>query len=143
MSATGGTQNTAAPDVAAVVRTYKPANPAAGAQLAFTATEQFELDAVRLILTTSAVVANRFMQLRILDGTGAVVWDDQPATVAASQSAGFNFYNGAGGQGAGNFSVQCSLPRLVIPVGWQIVTTTTGLDVADQYSAVVITGRIA
>jgi hypothetical protein len=91
-------------------------------------------------LTTSAVVANRFVAFQIDDGAGSVMWKNQPETGVASQTLGFPMYPGAGGQGQGNQPFQMAMPSMILLPGWRFASTTTGLDAADQWDQIVVAG---
>lgn len=121
-------------------RTVALANPAAGADWSYTVTQVGLLVAAHAILATSAVVANRVPNLSLFDAGGNVM-----AEVASpsAQTAGITWrYSWFGGttQEQNNGRVVIPLPlSLVLGVGFRFAIATSGLDVGDQWSNIVLT----
>lgn len=117
-------------------------NPAAGAAFTYVGDGRYveRLISVRFTLATSAVVANRFPVMRLLDATGRIVmgvWAG--GTVAASTTLAVNL--------AREFSLQSNyggaevfgpMVDLVTPPGysWQLVVQNE--DVGDQVSTITL-----
>lgn len=119
---------------------YLP-NPAAGAGLTYIVDGRYyeRVLAVTFTLVTSAVVANRFVQLYLLDTNGKIITSIQGAgTVVASTTVNVFLMLRAptlsNGPSGGSFGF---LPDLLLPPGWKWQITVFGEDAADQISAVV------
>jgi hypothetical protein len=113
--------------------------PAAGAPLIFPleATWLWRIRAARVTLTTSAVVANRFLTFDYCDTEGTA-WARNPA--AAVQAAGvanqeYSFANRSfpisGIAGVPQF---LDLLELWLPPSWQLRVNVANMDVVDQLS---------
>lgn len=96
--------------------------------------------AVSATLTTSAVVANRFLQWRVLDANGVVLFS-QPAsgTVLASSVLDTNLGGGlTTTPTAVNGLTAGGLADLLVPSGWQLQWRVSGADAADQLSLITL-----
>lgn len=121
-------------------RVLHPANPAAGADWAISASGAATLRIVSLVarLTTSAAVANRTVVLIADDGENE--WYEQPATVTqvAGQVTDYAAHTAAtpGGATPGVASIPLPNAGLLLLPGNRLRVVTAGLDAADQWSAV-------
>jgi hypothetical protein len=120
-----------------LVREVPVPNPAAGADFVATvpAGKTWELLSAFGLLTTSAAVANRDVRPRLTDPSQAVVWElpflfDQVASSASRY-----------GWIAGASVVGLPSPPAVLPENFSFRVSTLGLDVADQWSGVVLMVR--
>lgn len=128
-----------------LIRTLLVANPAAGAEIVALVPGgvSWEVLALRATLTTSAAVANRLPVLQLRDTDGKVAYEFPGAAVQAaslavsySWSAGYGTSTAVSGQ-----QLPMPAPAPVVLAGGVVRTVTTLLDVADQWSAVVLTVR--
>jgi hypothetical protein len=128
-----------------LVREVPVPNPAAGADFVATvpAGKTWELLSAFGLLTTSAAVANRDVRPRLTDPSQAVVWElpflfDQVASSASRYGwiAGVGFAVQFGASVVGLPS-----PPAVLPENFSFRVSTLGLDVADQWSGVVLMVR--
>ena len=136
----------------AVVGTLEPtdatqvvSNPAAGADWTFTvpAGQTLALESVTALLTTSVTVANRVPTLVVKDNLGRIVAEVvSPNAQAASLADEWVWAPGVVAA-AGPPIVTPIPPGLELAGGWTIGTVTAGLQVGDQWSAIVITGQLA
>lgn len=121
------------------------AAPAAGAEWAVSvpARTTWEVLSVRHRLATSAVVANRAPGLRVNDPNGITVYQLSPQAVLAAGAASFvDFLPGLGTtESVQQQQALLPSPVPVIPEGWSIGSLTTGIDVGDQYSGIVLVVR--
>lgn len=116
---------------------YLPA-PAAGAQWSYTVDGRYfeRVISIFALFQTSAVVANRFPLVRIMDANGSIIAEvPLGATIVAGtlltgclMLAAPSFATGAGGAVNGFF------PDILLPPGWSISTSVTNMDVGDQWS---------
>ena len=120
----------------------KPADPAAGATYTRAVPGQTweRYVAVSFTLTTSAVVANRQAQLRLLDEDDAIIASiSASGTVVAGSTLrarcavglGYADNNASGHTDQGMWDV-------LAPSGWKLNINVTGMDVGDQLSSIVI-----
>ena len=119
--------------------------PAAGADWIVTppAGATWELLHVKAILATSAVAANRSPVLRIRDNAGLDL-DAYPAAavVPASSAIEQGWESGLGTPATVILNVATmSEPPPLVPLGGSLRVLTGNLDVADQWSAIVLTVR--
>jgi hypothetical protein len=129
-------------NISAASSLVEPANPAAGAIFTYTNTTGVtqSLLAVACKLVTSAVVANRFLQLKIFDSSGNTVAQvGGSGAIPASTTVNATWVGGistiATGTAGGTTS---GIPNVPIQPGWQIQINVSGIDVADQLSAIVL-----
>jgi hypothetical protein len=120
-------------------------DPAAGSEVSVTvpAGEQWELEAVRLQLVTSAVVATRRVVLVIDDGAGNILAEiatgfGQTATLTTDYTYTHTGYETTGTRFS---NIQQGLPRMLLAAGYRIITVTDGLDPGDNYAPPIITYR--
>jgi len=117
------------------------ANPGAGAEFGVTvpAGARWELVAVSILLTTSAVVANRQPRLVIDDG-GTIVYEAaSPVAITAGLAIRLSWGAGAGGPIVADIAtggaVSSPIPNdLYLPRGYRIRSVTGALDVGDAYT---------
>lgn len=117
-------------------------NPAAGQPLTYTVDGRFyeRLIAVTLTLTTSVVVANRFLQFYLQDNNGVTVTSAPGGGVVVASSTlnpfltydAPSYSNGASG---GTFG---KIPDVLAPPGWKWVAQVFNMDAADQISGAVL-----
>jgi hypothetical protein len=90
-----------------------------------------------VVLTTSAVVANRFVSLDILDGDGTVTFQSMSGTaLAASGSRRFSFApNVSNVVSAVGLSELLPFPDSLLAPGLSLRFAGVNLDVGDQFSA--------
>lgn len=127
-------------DGAGAIRTIAGTSPAAGAEISETvpAGARWQLLAFRVLITTSAVVGNRAPYLTIDDGTMEYFSAGQNVVTAASSNkinrwtAGVSLNTG----GIAGQAVQALGTMQMLTAGHRIRTSTTAIDVGDQYSAV-------
>jgi hypothetical protein len=123
-----------------------PANPAAGAGAIVTvpAGQSWTLQSIAFTLTCSAAVANRNVQVTILDAGGRTLYTFfDPTALTASQVATVNLAPGnptAHNVTTGsNVAITGNLPPgLVLAAGSVISINAQGLQAADQFSAIAI-----
>lgn len=135
---TSGERGFVGEQVASVV--VAPANPAAGADWSFVVVTARQLLAVTATLVTSATVANRTPQLKIATPTPVtVLLTGLLPAQAASATVVYQWYQGAPTSGAAGATETTGVPPVVPGVNWTVGTSTTGLQVGDQWSAIVLT----
>ena len=121
------------------------ASPAAGAEwsLAVPARTTWEVLSVRHKLTTSAAVANRAPGLKIADPNGLTLYQLSPqAVIAASLNTFVDFLPGLGNtESVQQQQALLPTPLPILTEGWTIGSLTGNIDVADQYSGIVLTVR--
>lgn len=113
------------------------ANPAAGADflIVVPAGVNWLVRSFRAQLVTAVAVANRQVELRMDDGAGHIFCDiSMPAIQAASLTFLYTWSNGLTAQSTNNIE-QNGLPtECRLPGGFRILTVTTALQAADQWS---------
>lgn len=114
-------------------------DPAAGAGISREIPgETYErLDSVRLQLTASAAVANRFVSVDILDGDNALLARIQSTTaITAGQVARLTFLRGIGALTAGGTTEQLlPLPDIIYPAGCEFRVVVGNVDAGDQIAS--------
>lgn len=117
-------------------------NPAAGAELIITPDGQGGWRVVYLAFTftASAAVANRNVALRATDGTLNTFEATQAGVQAAASAVRYVAYPGAVPAALAAGAVVLPMPDegIILGQSWQIRTATALIDVADQYSSVVV-----
>lgn len=120
-------------------------SPAAGAEWTITvpAGVAWELVTILTRFVTSAVVANRLINLDVNDPDGNRIHRfGTAANVPASQTAVAPFEAGSGAFGTvTGQSNPLPSPYLVLPAGYILRSNTALLDVGDQYNATFLTVR--
>lgn len=113
--------------------------PAAGSDWSFAMTKIATVLAVTATLTASAAVANRVPRLRFID-SGAHILANQTASgnLTASSTGNYSWYPNAISNGLGGILTQPLATGIVLGVGWTVSMSTANLDVADQWSNIVI-----
>lgn len=123
-----------------LVRPMPVAAPAAGAEWSVTVGPNviWEVLAVQFQLVTSAAVANRNAMLRVTDNLNAEAFRVGPQAVqAASLTNTYSYLPGFGyASGTGRQQVGWPSPPPVLLPGYVLGTTTSAIDVGDQYSLV-------
>jgi hypothetical protein len=94
----------------------------------------WKVRSVRFLLTTSAVVTNRYVSMIFDNGVSAFFRTYGSIAQTASTAYQYSMANQAS-LGNGPEYVH-SLPALVLPGGYRLGSSTSGLQVADQYSAI-------
>lgn len=120
---------------------YLP-NPAAGASWAHTVDGRYfeRALAITFTLVTSAVVANRFAQLYVLDTNGNIV-TSVPAAGVIPASTTVNVFLSLGNPTLSNSTSGGAfgfIPDLLLPPGWQWKLNIFNEDAGDQVSATVL-----
>lgn len=120
---------------------YVPA-PAPGAQWVYKVDGRFteRVLSIRMVLTTSAVVANRFPRVQVTDHNGTVVISSLAGqSVAANSSLISNLFTGSSDNANGGAGDTFGdIPSLLIPPGWSWGSTVASMDAADQLSGIVL-----
>jgi len=101
--------------------------------------ETFErLDTVRVRLTASAAVANRFVSVDALDGDDNILTRVQSATaITAGQTSRITFARNIAAVLSGGTTEQLlPLPDVLYPPGCEFRVTVGNIDVGDQLSEV-------
>lgn len=119
-------------------------SPAAGADLSYTATENMLVKSIRLKLVTDSNSANRRTHITIEDPSGNIYW--QACTGGAETASLTHLIFATRAQVAVNTSVDDTTWRInlppdgvYVPLGGKIKTSTTSIQVGDQYSQCVAT----
>lgn len=121
-------------------------NPGAAAEWAYTvpAGHTMVLLTVHFQLVTSAVVANRSPHLTVKDSGGNIVHLGQNGiSQVASTTVDYTASQGGPVGAVGGPATGIALPfpiGLVLPAGWSIGTSTTGLQAGDQFQAIQLAG---
>ena len=121
-------------------RVQAPANPAAGADWQTNPNQASQLIAVTATLVTSATVANRLPALQLKDNAGHVL-AQLPAQAVQAAGATIIYVWGQNQP----YTVANGLSLAPVPAGivmaanWTVGTSTTALQVGDQWSAIVAT----
>lgn len=117
-------------------------NPAAGAQWTHTVDGRYyeRLVSVRYQFVTSAVVANRNLSVLLKDNNGAPVTGSRGGfNVVASSTLVANLMIGAADFGSDSVGATYGyLPHLIVPPGWVWGSDVVSMDVADQFSSIVL-----
>ncbi len=125
-------------DCAGSIRSITGTTPAAGAEISETVPTfaKWQLLAIRIILVASGVAGNRTVILNFDDGTNVFARQGNINFQPASSTVDYNFApNYAGVVGlASTVYLQMPNPLFLMP-GFRIRTTTTGIDVGDQYAS--------
>lgn len=116
------------------------ADPAAGSELTITATnnEVWKIYAVRFVLTTSAIVANRRVNLILDDGGANAAFKISANTdQVASQTRGYTWAQGLVSQQLNE--MHNPLPNdVIMGLGWRLRTACDSLQGTDDFGAPVI-----
>ena len=128
---------------AAVVRSFTPPNPAAGADFTVTVPGEacWAVFSITATLTTSVAVANRVPVFRITDGTNTLQRYPSPANITASLTTLISLLPELGYTSSAitQNTLTFGLPPLYLVAGQQIAVTTALLDAADQWSGINVT----
>lgn len=111
-------------------------DPAAGAELVYTATSDLLIYALYGTLVTSATVANRRVHLVADDGANIYFRSPSGTDITASLTEPISAFSTATVAANGGV-ITVPLPGLGLrlPTGYRLRTITTGLDATDNYSA--------
>lgn len=114
-------------------------NPGAGADWTFglAATQRMRIESLAALLTTSAAVANRNVELIVDDGANTV-WAGQIASSIVASST-VTVVGAGGNTQAGPFAslLQIPLPTpLILERSWRIRAVTANIQAADQWSSI-------
>jgi len=127
-------------DGAGAIRKITGTNPAAGAEITETVPTgaRWQFLQFKLLLTTSAVAGNRQPTLTIDDGTNFYFTSGMHTVTAASTARTMYWTYGMGifAAATANGFIQGLGNGPMLPAGHRITTSTTALDVGDQYSAI-------
>ena len=95
---------------------------------------------VTFIFQASAAVSNRFIQLQYVDTNGnAITTVPASGQITAGVGVNANMSINAPGYNFGTSNLTGGfIPDLLLPPGWAIQTHNSGIDVADQYSGIVL-----
>jgi hypothetical protein len=130
------------PKHAPIRRRIDVPNPAAGANWSATASQggAWLVRGVAMVLTTSAAVANRLVGLQGTEGTDVTFSISASAVQAASLANRYQAFTGATSQAGASGVLTLGWPNegLYLPIGCTLSSTTALIDVADQYSAIVL-----
>lgn len=128
-----------------LVREVPVAAPGAGAEwtVPVPSGAAWELLSVRDQLVTSAAAANRVATLRLRDADGTELWRIPPVAVQAAAATVRRSYLPAFGYSTAVEHETLGLPAgpQFLATGWQLGSITALLDVADQYSGIVLVVR--
>lgn len=96
--------------------------------------------ALTALLTTDANAGNRDVSLRVTDQTNIVAAFDAFANQGASLAELYSFVAGAGTGAGGTTHLTCTtpIPDMALPAGYVLETHTTGFEVGDQWSSIVV-----
>lgn len=131
--------NTTSLDCAGAIRSFTGTTPGAGAEISETVPigAKWRLRSFNLKLTTTAVAGAREIQLFIDDGTNVVFRMGAGSSQIASLSPNYSYFPGGQFYNSNNLNKSSILPiDCIIMPGYRIRTSTVGIDVGDQYSAV-------
>lgn len=119
---------------------FKPANPAAGADLSFAVASPLPFVALTGQLVTSASVGNRFPSLVITDSTGSIKIEVAATNAqAASVTQSWCWMAGCSAAIVANPTTLPAPVGLTLAVGDIVKTSTAGILAGDQWSLFVIT----
>lgn len=120
---------------------YLP-NPPAGQNWSYTVDGRYyeRVVAVQYVFTASAAAGNRFPSVALADANGTqVTIVPGGQNVAPSTAVDANLTVGAPGFAQGTVGNTVGyIPDLLIPPGWRWRSVTGGIDVADQFSGIVL-----
>ena len=115
-------------------------NPAAGAEFSIRAPggSIWRIMSMALLFTASAAVANRRITLLADDQTDTWFAQIASADLVASSATRVGAFVGASPGGVAGSVLNLPLPQdgLILMPGYRLRSSTAGIDVADQYSAV-------
>lgn len=130
------------------ITTANIATPAAGAQAAQVVPDGqiWELESVRIVLTTDATVANRTVNVAIYNSAGtATLWTGSDILHTASQGATYYFAPSARQSASfaiGGFAVSPLPYPITLTSGDEIRTRTINMQAGDQLSSITIRYRV-
>lgn len=118
------------------------ANPAAGADFTTSVptSARWQILSARMLLTTSATVANRIPHANISDGVNLGHSGPPNAVIpASSTNVNIEWTAAITAQGTNVPDVMVSLaPDIIAMTGWSIFSSTANLQAGDQYSSIVL-----
>lgn len=119
-------------------------DPAAGAEISVTVPGRatWEILTIRFLLDTNAVAGNRLVTLEFTDGNQVFFSIPPFQTAIANTIWTFQYSQDIEGNSEGTVGVSAQqIPRLVLPPGFVIQTTTPALDSGDNFAAPVLLVR--
>src|SRR6266403_789995 len=126
-------------DGAGIIRSIAITTPAAGADFTFTVNTltRLRIISISATLTTAVAVANRNVELVIDDGANVVAEIDSGFSQLASLVNDYTWMDSGPIGAAFDNVVVLPLPaNLSLPAGFRISSETTGIQAADQWSAI-------
>jgi len=126
-------------DGAGIIRSFAITPPAAGADFTFTVNTltRLRIISISATLTTAVAVANRNVELVIDDGANVVAEIDSGFSQLASLVNDYTWMDSGPIGAAFDNVVVLPLPaNLILPAGFRISSETTGIQAADQWSAI-------
>jgi len=140
-----GTRAIFTPDVGNLL-VVKPANPAAGANLPITlpAAKWNQLVSVQFKLTTSATVANRYVNLDVIGFGGAQnIRNAATVLVTASTTNQVFQFDTAHTVSEWNTGTTVYAPMVdfPLPAGWTVQVTVDNIDTTDQIASCIVVVR--
>jgi len=120
-----------------LIKAITGTDPAAGSEISETVptNARWRVASFRFSLTTSATVADRYVQLVVDDGTTPIRWGDfSPSPQGASATWTYQASPGGVEHTVRVGVVRIALPdNLVLPQGWRIRTSTANLQTDDDF----------
>lgn len=116
------------------------AAPAAGTDFSITvpAGESWQLLSIRYSLTTSIAAANRLTSITFDNGTSVFCKVPSTQTQTASLTTAYDAMVDIGSSSSLlGTDVYFAIPRLILPAGYRIRTSTLLIDAGDQYSSAI------
>lgn len=119
-----------------------PANPVAGAEfnVPVPATYAFELLSLTAVLVAAVALGNRSLSVRVDDGAGTLWVYNFTAVVAPGGTSAFVINTPQFAEYSVTNNNFVGGPRLIIPPGGSIQSTTGNLDGADQWQSLAAWG---
>lgn len=119
------------------IRSVTGTTPGAGAEVNETVPQftRWGFRTLRVVLATSAAVANRAVKLAVTDGANTLFVIESGFTQVASTTFAYNF-GLIGARALANLALEHAIPfpQITMLQGYKIVTSTVGLQAGDQYS---------
>jgi hypothetical protein len=124
------------------IRVVQVPTPAVGTDWSVAAPGQglWRLLAFRYVFTTDANVANRLPSLIVDDGTSALLQVSAPAVQAAGIAQSYSGFPGSGGAALAGapWLVPCPSDGILLLPGFRLRSSTTAIQVGDQFSAIAL-----
>lgn len=122
-------------------RTIQQANPAAGADLTFTASfnQKLTITSINAQFVTSAAVATRIVELIVDDGANVMFRIGASITQAAGLTVAYTMASLGTATATVATDAQINLPPgLQLAPGWRIRTNTAAIQAGDQWSNIIL-----